>query len=343
VLSLPGSQVSGNISGNAANVTGTVAIANGGTGQTTQAAAITALAGTQTSGQYLRSNGTNTLLSAIQAADVPTLNQNTTGTAANITATSNSTLTTLSALSLPYSQLSGTVPTWNQNTTGTAANVTGTVAIANGGTGQTTQAAAITALTGTQTSGRYLRSDGTNAALSAIQAADVPTLNQNTTGTAANVTGTVAIANGGTGQTTASAAYNAITPITTTGDLVIGNGTNSATRLPIGTNNYVLTSNGTTAAWAAATGGGSSAYTRTSFTATAGQTAFTVTYAVGYLQVYVNGVLLATSDYTATSGTGFTLAVAASLNDIVEALVITTSVTGVTTGKSIAMALIFGF
>jgi hypothetical protein len=36
-----------------------------------------------------------------------------------------------------------------------------------------------------------------------IQAADVPTLNQNTSGTAGNVTGTVAIANGGTGQVTA--------------------------------------------------------------------------------------------------------------------------------------------
>ena len=37
----------------------------------------------------------------------------------------------------------------------------------------------------------------------AIVAADIPTLNQNTTGTAANVTGTVAIGNGGTGATTA--------------------------------------------------------------------------------------------------------------------------------------------
>ena len=63
----------------------------------------------------------------------------------------------------------------------------GTLAIGNGGTGQTTAAAAITALTGTQTSGYYLRSDGTNAALGAIQAADVPTLNQNTTGSAGSV------------------------------------------------------------------------------------------------------------------------------------------------------------
>jgi hypothetical protein len=64
------------------------------------------------------------------------------------------------------------------------------------------------------------------------------------------------IANGGTGQTTASAAFNALSPITTTGDLIIGNGANSATRLGIGTSTYVLTSNGTTATWSAATGGG---------------------------------------------------------------------------------------
>ena len=65
------------------------------------------------------------------------------------------------------------------------------------------------------------------------------------------VTGTLPIGNGGTGQTTASTAFNALSPITTAGDLIIGNGTNSATRLGIGSNNYVLTSNGTTASWAA--------------------------------------------------------------------------------------------
>ena len=43
-----------------------------------------------------------------------------------------------------------------------------------------------------------------------IVASDIPTLNQNTTGTASNVTGTVAIANGGTGATTASAALSAL-------------------------------------------------------------------------------------------------------------------------------------
>ena len=151
------------------------------------------------------------------------------------------------------------VPTLNQNTTGTAANVTGTVAIANGGTGQTTAAAAITALAGTQTSGYYLRSNGTNTLLAAIQAADVPTLNQNTTGTAANVTGVVAIANGGTGQTSQTAAFDALAPTTTKGDLIVFNSTDNI-RLPVGTDAYVLTADSAVAAgvkWAAAAAGGS--------------------------------------------------------------------------------------
>jgi hypothetical protein len=92
----------------------------------------------------------------------------------------------------------------------TSALTTGTLPLSAGGTGVTSQQAAINVLTGTQTSGRYLRSDGTDARLTAIQAADVPTLNQNTTGTAANVTGTVALANGGTGATSASAALTAL-------------------------------------------------------------------------------------------------------------------------------------
>lgn len=109
---------------------------------------------------------------------------------------------------LSKSPVAADIPTLNQNTTGTASNVTGTVAIANGGTGQTTRQAAINALAGAVTSAQFLRGNGTNVVMSAIQVSDVPTLNQNTTGTASNVTGTVAIANGGTGATTAA---NALT------------------------------------------------------------------------------------------------------------------------------------
>ena len=82
-MNIAGSSTS--CTGNAANVTGTVAIANGGTGVTTAQAAMNALAAAVTSGQYLRGNGTNVVMSAIQAADVPTLNQNTTGNAGTAT------------------------------------------------------------------------------------------------------------------------------------------------------------------------------------------------------------------------------------------------------------------
>ena len=87
---------------------------------------------------------------------------------------------------LPHAQLpalvSGDIPNNAANTTGTAANVTGTVAIANGGTGQTTQQAAINALTGTQAAGTYLRSNGTNASLSALQLSDTAAVNSAATG-----------------------------------------------------------------------------------------------------------------------------------------------------------------
>jgi hypothetical protein len=111
---------------------------------------------------------------------------------------------------LGFTPYNASNPSGYITSSGTAANVSGTVAIANGGTGQTTRQAAMDALAGSVTAGQYLRGDGTDVVMSAIQAADVPTLNQNTTGTAANVTGIVAIANGGTGATSAAAALTAL-------------------------------------------------------------------------------------------------------------------------------------
>jgi len=77
---------------------------------------------------------------------------------------------------------------------------------------------------------------------------------------------TIDIAHGGTGQTTAAAAFNALSPVTSVGDLIIGTGVNTNNRLAIGTNGQILTSNGTTASWAAPATNG----TVTSITVTTG-------------------------------------------------------------------------
>ena len=76
--------------------------------------------------------------------------------------------------------------------------VTGTVAIANGGTGQTTANAAFNALAPSQASasGKYLKSDGTNTAWDQI---DIST---------GDITGTLPVANGGTGVTTSTGSGN---------------------------------------------------------------------------------------------------------------------------------------
>jgi hypothetical protein len=83
-----------------------------------------------------------------------------------------------------------------------------------------------------------------------------PTLNQNTTGTSSNVTGTVAIANGGTGQTTANASFNALNPMTTTGDIIYEASSTVAARLGIGSTGQVLTVAGGIPSWATPAGGG---------------------------------------------------------------------------------------
>lgn len=62
------------------------------------------------------------------------------------------------------------------------------------------------------------------------------------------VTGTLPIANGGTGQTTANPAFNALSPVTTRGDLIYRDATVNA-RLPIGAANTVLRTNGTDPSW----------------------------------------------------------------------------------------------
>ena len=243
----------------------TISPAYGGTGLTTFAAANYAL----------YSTGASTLT----AGTLPVLAGGTgvttsTGTG-NVVLSTSPTLVT-PALGTPASGnlANCTFPTLNQNTTGTAANVTGVVAFANGGTGQSSQQNAINALAGSVVLGSYLRGNGTNVVMASIQPADVPILNQNTTGTAANVTGTVAVANGGTGQTT----Y-------TDGQLLIGNSTgNTLTKATLSAGSGITITNGGGSINIAATGGGGSvtAVTGTSPVVSSGGTAPAISLAAGY-------------------------------------------------------------
>lgn len=132
----------------ATDVTGTLPVANGGTGQTTQQAAINALVGTQTANRVLRSDGTNSTLSQVAlATDVSgTLSVAnggtgvTTSTGTGSVVLSNSPSLITPALGTPasgnFSAGTFTWPTFNQNTTGSSGSVTNAVTFNNGGAGE---------------------------------------------------------------------------------------------------------------------------------------------------------------------------------------------------------------
>jgi len=134
------------------------------------------------------------------------------------------------------------------------------------------------------------------------------------------------IYNGGTSARTSLLALNA------SGALGVG------TSPSYGTSGQVLTSAGSGAppTWAAS---GVGTITTTDFTATSGQTVFTVTYTVGLVSVYRNGIKLGAADYTATNGTSITLATGAITGDLIEvqafsSLNLTTAVSSFSAGTT---------
>jgi len=123
---------------------------------------------------------------------------------------------------------------------------------------------------------------------------------------AVTLAGTLGATSGGTGLTS----Y-------TTGDILYASATNTLAKLPAGTNGQILTIASGIPSWAASTSSGVS-FVVTNFTATASQTTFTVTYTVGLVEVYRNGVKLAIADYTASNGTTIVLATPANAGDVIE-------------------------
>jgi hypothetical protein len=198
--------------------------------------------------------------------------------------------------------------------TGATTLTAGTLPVPAGGTGNTTLTSN-GVVYGNGTSAAGITAAGTTGQVLVATTSGAPSWGSVPAG---SITGTLPIANGGTGQTTAAAAFNALSPLTTTGDIIYEASASTAARLPVGSTGQVLTVAGGIPSWATpSTGGGT--ITRTDFTATSGQTVFTVSYTVGLIDVYQNGAKLAQADFTATNGTSFTLATGATTGDLIQA------------------------
>lgn len=254
-------------------------LTNDGTGQlswsATAAAGVTSVALADTTGLFnitgspVTSSGTLTLSSfqnqtansffaapngssgaptfrAILAADVPTLNQNTTGTAANITATSNATLTTLSALTTATALASiGTITsgTWNGSIIG----------YTYGGTNASSQSAAQINMSPMTTAGdlTYESATPAPARLAIGSTGQVLTVSGGLPVWASPATGgtvtsvSVVSTNGFAGTVATATSTPAITIETTITGILQGNGTAISAATTTGTGNVVLSASPT--------------------------------------------------------------------------------------------------
>ena len=169
---------------------------------------------------------------------------NTTLAAKAITASTTLAVTGTSTLTGAVTATAGvTGPITSSSVAITGGSITGItdLAVADGGTGASTAAAALNNLLPSQTSAasKYLQSDGTNASWDAVSLST------------ADITGTLGVANGGTGQTSF-----------TNGQLLIGNTTgNTLTPATLTAGSGVTITNGSGAITVAFTGPGAGSVT----------------------------------------------------------------------------------
>lgn len=197
-----------------------------------QTVALTGGTGISTSGTYPNFTITNSAPDQTVALTAGT-GISTSGTYPNFTITNSAPDQTVALTGAGTTSISGTYPnftvTSNDQYVGTVTSVGGTGTV-NG-----------ISLSGTVTSSGNLTLGGTLSGVSL----------------ATQVTGTLPIANGGTGQTSQTAAFDALAPTTTKGDLIVNDGSDNI-RLAVGTNNFVLTADSTQASgvkWATVAAG----------------------------------------------------------------------------------------
>jgi hypothetical protein len=229
--------------------------------------------------------------------------------------------------SIPNSALTNSAITINGTSTslggsvsvGTVTSVTGTspVVSSGGNTPAISMPAATTSVNGYLTSTDWNTFNGKGSGSVTSVAATVPSF-LSVTGSPITTSGTLAISysgtalpilNGGTGQTTASAAFNALSPLTTAGDVLYGGTSGAGTRLAIGTAGQVLTVNaGATAPqWSTPTTGTVTTVSVASANGFAGTVANATTTPAITLTTSITGLLKgnATAISAATSGTDY--------------------------------------
>ena len=233
-------------------ITGTLPINHGGTGQITAAAAFNALSPMTTAGDLIYGGvaGAGTRLGIGSSGNV-------------LTVTGGNPVWAPPATSGTVTSVAMTVPTF-LSISGSPITSSGTfaVTVANGTSG------GILGYTGTNTlasSGLLTASQliigggagATPATLAAgsqfqvlVMGASNPGYGQVNLAQSAAITGTLPVGNGGTGQITAAAAFNALSPITTTGDMIYSPSGATSQRLAIGSSGNVLTVSGGVPTWA---------------------------------------------------------------------------------------------
>ena len=238
--------------------TGAVTITNSAPDQTV---VLTAGTGINTSGTYPSFTITNSAPDQTVALTAGT-GISTSGTYPNFTITNSAPDQTVALTQGGTTTITGTYPNFTISSAdqfqGTVTSVTGTSPVAS--SGGATPAISLSAGYGdtlnpyaSKTANFVLAAPNGSAGVPtfrAIVASDIPTLNQNTTGTASNVTGTVAIANGGTNATSSADARTSLglvigtdvlspsgsgASLTSLNATNISSGTLAKARLPTGT------------------------------------------------------------------------------------------------------------